>query len=123
MAAASQFRVFDVSTGGPQDAAHAVCCVCARGRDACGPSDLANLPHPDPAVVGVEAATQAYLDTVPPEKRARSDAYFEGGYWLFLWRFVWSSLAMLVLLHFGLSARLRDGAARLTHRVFLQPAL
>lgn len=41
--------------------------------------ELANLPHPDPAVVGVEAAMQAYLDTVPPEKRARSDAYFEGG--------------------------------------------
>jgi hypothetical protein len=27
-------------------------------------------------------ATQTYLDTVPPEKRARSDAYFEGGYWV-----------------------------------------
>jgi STE24 endopeptidase len=85
--------------------------------------ELANLPRPDPAAVGVEAATQAYLDTVPPEKRARSDAYFEGGYWLILWRFLWSSLALLVLLHFGLSARLRDGAARITRRVFLQPAL
>ncbi|HSL23105.1 MAG TPA: M48 family metallopeptidase [Vicinamibacterales bacterium] len=85
--------------------------------------ELANLPHPDPAVVGVEAATQAYLDTVPPEKRARSDAYFEGGYWLMLWRFLWSSLAMLVLLHFGLSARLRDAAARITARPLLQPAI
>jgi hypothetical protein len=25
---------------------------------------------------------------VPPEQRARSDAYFEGGYWLILWDFV-----------------------------------
>jgi STE24 endopeptidase len=85
--------------------------------------DLANLPHPDPSIVGVEAATQVYLDTVPPEKRARSDAYFEGGYWLILWRFVWSSLALLVLLHFRLSASLRDLAVRLTRFAFLQPAI
>jgi STE24 endopeptidase len=85
--------------------------------------DLVDLPRPDPSIVGVEAATQAYLDTVPAEKRARSDAYFEGGYWLVLWRFLWSSLTMLMLLHFGLSARLRDGAARMTRRVFVQPAL
>ena len=85
--------------------------------------DPANLPHPDPAAIGAEAATQAYLDTVPADKRARSDAYFEGGYWLILWRFLWSSLAMLALLHFGLSARLRDAAERVTRRVFLQPAV
>lgn len=85
--------------------------------------DLVDLPRPDPSVVGVEAATQAYLDSVSPEKRARSDAYFEGGYWLILWRFLWSSLAMLALLHIGLSARIRDAAARVTSRVLLQPAI
>ena len=85
--------------------------------------DLVDLPRPDPSIVGVAAATQAYLDTVSPEKRARSDAYFEGGYWLILWRFLWSSLAMLALLHFGLSARVRHAAARVTGRVFLQPGL
>lgn len=85
--------------------------------------DLVDLPRPDPAAVGVEAATQVYLDTVPPEKRARSDAYFEGGYWLMLWRFLWSSLGLLVLLQTGLSARLRDVAARLTRSVWLQPAI
>lgn len=83
----------------------------------------AGLPHPDPAAIGVEAATQAYLETVPAEKRARSDAYFEGGYWIVLWRFLWSSLGLLVLLQTGWSARLRDAAARVTSRTFLQPAL
>src|SRR2546422_11238288 len=39
--------------------------------------------HFDPVV-----ATNAYLATVPPDKRARSDAYFEGGYWLILWNFL-----------------------------------
>ena len=32
-------------------------------------------PDADP-----ETATRAWLDTVPPDKRAKSDAYFEGGY-------------------------------------------
>jgi STE24 endopeptidase len=30
-------------------------------------------------------ATQAYLDRIPAAARERSDAYFEGGYWLQLW--------------------------------------
>ena len=33
----------------------------------------------------VEAATRAYLDTLQGAARAKSDAYFEGGYWLLLW--------------------------------------
>ena len=31
-----------------------------------------------------EAATNAYLAQIPAAARARSDAYFEGGYWLIL---------------------------------------
>ena len=34
------------------------------------------------------AATEAWLATVPADQRARSDAYFEGGYWLQLWNFL-----------------------------------
>lgn len=85
--------------------------------------DGTDLPRPDPGAVGVEAATEVYLATVPPEKRARSDAYFEGGYWLLLWRFLWSSLALVILLHSGLSARMRDRAAQLTRSRFLQPPI
>ena len=36
----------------------------------------------------VNAAVNAYLAKMPPAQRARSDAYFEGGYWLQLWDFV-----------------------------------
>jgi STE24 endopeptidase len=32
----------------------------------------------------VEQATRAYLDTLQGPARAKSDAYFEGGYWLIL---------------------------------------
>jgi STE24 endopeptidase len=80
-------------------------------------------PPADPAAVGVDAATDAYLATVPADARARSDAYFEGGYWLTLWRFLLSSLVLLALLQTGLSARIRDGAAGLTSAAWLQPAL
>ncbi len=40
----------------------------------------ASGPNIDPI-----AATRAYLATIPPEAKANSDAYFEGGYWLILW--------------------------------------
>ena len=69
------------------------------------------------------AATRAWLDTVPAEKRAKSDAYFEGGYWLILWNFLLGAAISLLLLGSGFSARLRDFAERTTHFKALQVAL
>ena len=46
----------------------------------------------------VKAATDAWLATVPADKKARSDSYFEGGYWLQLWDFLLFSAIMLFLL-------------------------
>src|SRR5260370_5652060 len=62
----------------------------------------------------VKAATDAYLAKVPPDKRARSDAYFEGGYWLQLWDFLLSSAILILLLQSGLSARMRNWAQRIS---------
>ena len=53
---------------------------------------------------------EAYLASVPAEQRARSDAYFEGGYWLRLWDFLSTTVVMWVLLRFRWSARMRDVA-------------
>lgn len=64
----------------------------------------------------VDAATQAYLAQVPREERARSDAYFEGGYWLLLWGALYTGAAMWLLLGTGASARARDFAAKLGRR-------
>jgi STE24 endopeptidase len=58
------------------------------------------------------AATAAYIATLPPPMRARSDAYFEGGYWIQLWSFVLTVAIMLLLLQLGWSRRLRDWAER-----------
>ena len=75
-------------------------------------------PGTDPAT-----ATRAWLDTVPADKRARSDAYFEGGYWLILWNFLMSAAISIFLLTSRTSARLRDFAERTTRFKFLQVIL
>ena len=70
-----------------------------------------------------EAATQAYLATLKGAARAKSDAYFEGGYWLLLWGTIIGVLTDLALLKFGFSARFRDWAERVTKWRFLQSML
>jgi STE24 endopeptidase len=68
------------------------------------------------------AETDRILASVPAEARARSDAYFEGGYWIRLWRTLLTAGVMIALLHTGLSRRMRDRAERLTRRRPLQVA-
>jgi STE24 endopeptidase len=57
------------------------------------------------------AATDAYMARLTPQQRARSDAYFEGGYWLMLWDLLYGAAVVLLILATGLSARMRDLAA------------
>ena len=64
----------------------------------------------------VEAATDAYLAQVSPEDKARSDAYFEGGYWLILWGTIYALAVYGWLLHAGWSTRMRDLAERVSAR-------
>ena len=71
----------------------------------------------------IKAAVDAYLAKMPPAQRARSDAYFEGGYWLILWDFLSTVLVMWLLLHFRWSARMRNLAERITRFRPLQTAL
>jgi STE24 endopeptidase len=70
-----------------------------------------------------DAATEAYMAMIPPAAKARSDAYFEGGYWLILWDFLYASAIMLALLNLRWSAKMRDLAARITRFRWLQTLL
>jgi STE24 endopeptidase len=70
-----------------------------------------------------EAATEAYLARLSPEERARSDSYFEGGYWLQLWGFLWGLGLAWLLLGTRLSARMRDAVERWTRFHFLRSIL
>jgi STE24 endopeptidase len=89
-------------------------CTNVRAQES-SPAPTASAPAPsiapgtDPAT-----ATRAWLDTVPTDKRAKSDAYFEGGYWLILWNFLVNAAIAIFLLGSGISARLRDWAERRT---------
>src|SRR5215218_4441463 len=70
-----------------------------------------------------EAATRAYLDTLQGAARAKSDSYFEGGYWLLLWNAVVGLASAWVILRFGWSAAWARWAGRVTKRRWLQAAL
>ncbi|HSS51709.1 MAG TPA: M48 family metallopeptidase [Thermoanaerobaculia bacterium] len=61
-----------------------------------------------------EAATEAYLAQIPAAAKTRSDAYFEGGYWLLLWDFLFGVAISLLLLQTRWSAAMRNLAERLS---------
>ena len=73
------------------------------------PAEAQASPHFD-----ATAATNAYLAQIPADKTTRSNAYFEGGYWLILWDFLYGVVVALLLLNLRWSARMRDLAERVT---------
>ncbi len=85
------------------------------------------LQIPDAARPGpgfdVERATQAYLDLLSLEQRARSDAYFEGGYWVSLWQFLYGIATALLLLASGASRWMRDVARRRSKSLWWQSVI
>jgi len=70
-----------------------------------------------------EAATKAYLDRLPVDVVARSNDYFEGGYWLLLWNFLLGLAIAVFLLAGRRAARMRDWAGRVGRKPFLRDAL
>jgi len=74
------------------------------------------LKIPDGAQAGpdfdVDTATSAYISLLSEEDQARSDAYFEGGYWLQLIGLVYGLGIAWLLLGTGLSIRMRNLAER-----------
>jgi STE24 endopeptidase len=88
----------------------------APARSAASPSASAHS-------FDVNSAVEFYLAKMPPAERARSNSYFEGGYWLQLWDFLSTVLVMWLLLKFGWSRRMRDLAERITRISALQTAL
>jgi Zn-dependent protease with chaperone function len=107
-----------------------VCSALVSRAGAQGKADLSQSQMPSVVAVPPEAmpsdhfsadgATEAYLAEIPGSAKARSDAYFEGGYWLILWDFLAGVVIYWLLLRLGLSAKMRDLAVRATRLVFLQ---
>ena len=91
-----------------------------RAQQAPTPPPAARISPANPSSFEPAAATQAWLDTVPPDQRAKSDTYFEGGYWLILWNFLLGAAIAIFLLASRTSAALRDFAQRITRFKTLQ---
>jgi STE24 endopeptidase len=100
--------------------------VLARAQPAIQPTvDITKVPvAAQPSThFDANAATEAYMAMIPPAAIARSNAYFEGGYWLILWDFLYASAIALLLLNLRWSARRRDLAERITRFKWLQTFL
>ena len=82
-------------------------------QPAAGVPERIPVPAAAQHVTDPEAATQAYIATMSPEQKAKSDAYFEGGYWLILWDFVIAAGISLLLVGTRLSAGMRNLSERL----------
>jgi STE24 endopeptidase len=67
-----------------------------------------------------EKATNAYLARINGEARAKSDSYFEGGYWLILWDALYAIAISALLLWSRISERMRDVAEGVTRSRFWQ---
>jgi STE24 endopeptidase len=95
------------------------------GAQEASPAPAVSAPEPSiPPGADPATATRAWLDTVPPEKRTSSDAYFEGKKcWLLLWNYLMSAAILVFLLASGISAGIRDRVERLTRFKALQVAL
>jgi STE24 endopeptidase len=92
----------------------------AAGVNVSGPGSTATVEHVKP--LDPAAATRAWLDSIPLNKREKSNAYFEGGYWLILWNFLLSSAISVFLIASHISARLRDFSERISRIKNLQVA-
>jgi STE24 endopeptidase len=64
--------------------------------------------HAHAADFDPQAATEAYLKSVPAAAKLKSDAYFEGGYWLILWNALYGIGVAAILLVTGFSGQMRD---------------
>src|SRR3546814_14801025 len=61
----------------------------------------------------------AYVALLSPTQRARSDAYFEGGYWLQGWNLLYALALAALLLFSGISRRMAALARRVSQRPFV----
>ena len=69
-----------------------------------------------------DEATKEWMAQIPADAKTKSDAYFEGGYWLQLWDFVVGLLVAWLMLGTGISQRMRDFNEKLVKVRFIQTA-
>ncbi len=82
--------------------------------------DVATLPPAGVSTFSTEKATEAYMGRISTKDKARSDAYFEGGYVLQVVDLLYGLVVGGLLLWPGLSRRMREFAESITRIRFWQ---
>ena len=82
--------------------------------------DVAQLPPAGVANFDAEKATDAYMARISPTEKARSDAYFEGGYFLLVVDLFYTLIIAGLLLWLKVSSRMREFATAITRHRWLQ---
>ncbi len=85
----------------------------AQSSPISGPIHVPAEAEPSPHF-NAERAAEAYLAEIPSDAKVRSDAYFEGGYWMMLWDFLYGVVIALVLPNLRWSAEMRTVSERIT---------
>jgi STE24 endopeptidase len=71
------------------------------------PNDSSNA-----TAFNIDSATSHWLNTLSPEARQKSDSYFEGGYWLQIWSFLYAFVVAFIFLRLGLSKQMKRMAQK-----------
>ena len=99
----------------------------AQGGPSAAPTSTVDVHALPPTAAApafdAEKATNAYLSRISGDARAKSDAYFEGGYWLILWDALYAIAVSAILLFPRVSARMRGIAQGITRSRFWQVPL
>jgi STE24 endopeptidase len=74
--------------------------------------DALTIPVMNKEYFNADSATQKYLDILTPEQKAKSDDYFEGGYWITLWQVVLEIIIAWIFLILGLSKWIKRLASK-----------
>lgn len=82
--------------------------------------ETAPLPPAGVASFDVQKAVDSYMSRVSGKERARSDAYFEGGYVLQVVDVLYTLVVAALLLWLGISRKMREIAEGITRRRFWQ---
>jgi Zn-dependent protease with chaperone function len=103
-----------------------LCCLVfvipALGQQQLPPFD-ADKARAAAQIADAQSATRAYLDSVPVERRQKTKAYAHGNYILDFVDFGFTALILVALLGFGISAKMRDAARRISRFHSLQTVL
>ena len=94
----------------------------SAAHDAQGSANVAGGRMPG-ATFDADKATAEWMAQIPADAMAKSNAYYEGGYWLILWDFVVGLLVAWLLLGSKVSAKVRDWTEKLTRFKWLQTAI